>query len=81
MFVDDDLAGEKCISHSHTEVFIFTSKVPIHWYIKTQTTFEASNFGVYLGSMKTDVNMVEYLGYKIQMFRVSHDEGQNIYRL
>ena len=61
MFVDADLAGDKSTRRIQTGVLIFINKVPIHWYIKRQTTVEASTFESDVCAMKVGVEMAEDL--------------------
>ena len=52
---------------------LFVNKAPIHWYSKKQSTVEASTFGAEFCAMKTAVEMVEALRYKLRMFGVPID--------
>ena len=51
-------------------VLIFIIKSPIHLYSKSQTTVEASTFGADLCAMKTVVEMIEALIFKIRIFGI-----------
>ena len=79
MFVDADLAGNKSTRHSQTGILIFINKAPIHWYSKRQATVEASTLGAELCAMKSGLEMVEALSYKLQMFGVPIDGSVNVF--
>ena len=72
-FVDSNHAGNRADPNSHTDILLFVNKDPIRWYSKKQSTVEASTFGAKFCTMKTDVEMVEALRYKICMFGVPID--------
>ena len=69
-FVDADHAGCKATRRSHTGVFIFVNKAPILWYSKRQNTVETSTFGSEYCAMKTAIDMIEGLRYKLRMMGV-----------
>ena len=69
-FVDADHAGCKATRRSHTGVFIFANKAPILWYSKRQNTVETSTFGSEYCAMKTAIDMIEGLRYKLPMMGV-----------
>ena len=70
-FVDANHAGDRRDRKSQTDVLLFINKVPIHWYSKAQSTVEASIFGAEFCAMKTGVEMIEALRYKLHMFGIS----------
>ena len=72
-FVDANHAGYCADYRSHTGILLFVNKAPIHWYSKKQSTVEASTFGAEFCAMKTAVEMVEALRYKLRMFGVPID--------
>ena len=55
------------------------NKSPIHWYSKRQPTVEASTFGAEFRAMKTAVEMVESLCYKLRMFGVPIDVAAAVF--
>ena len=79
IFVDADLAGDKRNRRSQTGILIFVNKAPIHWYSKRQPTVEASTFGAEFRAMKTGVEMVESLRYKLRMFGVPIDGPASVF--
>ena len=68
-FVDAHHRGNMKDRKSQTGVLIFISKALIHWY-STQTTVEASTFGAKLCAMKTSVEIIEALRYKLRLFGI-----------
>ena len=78
-FVDANHASDTVTRRSQTGILIFLNKAPIHWYSKQQPTVESSTFGAEFCAMKTAVEMVEGLRYKLCMFGVPIDGSANIY--
>ena len=72
-FVDSDHAGDKVTRRSRTGVLIFLNRSPIVWYSKKQNSIEASSFGSEFSAMKTAVELVEGLRYKLRMMGVPLD--------
>ena len=69
-FVDADHAGCKATRRSHTGVFVFANKAPILWYSKRQNTVETSTFGSEYCAMKTAIDLIEGLRYKLRMMGI-----------
>jgi hypothetical protein len=69
-FVDSDHAGCKVTRRSHTGVILFVNKAPILWYSKRQNTVETSTFGSEFCAMKTAIDMIEGLRYKLRMLGI-----------
>jgi hypothetical protein len=69
-FVDADHAGCKATRRSHTGVFVFVNKAPILWYSKRQNTVETSTFGSEFCAMKTAIDMIEGIRYKLRMMGI-----------
>jgi hypothetical protein len=79
VFVDANHAGDKVDRRSQTGVLIFINKAPIHWYSKKQNTVEASTFGAEFYAMRTALEMIEALRYKLRMFGIPIDGPANVY--
>ena len=62
-----------------TGVLIFINKAPIHWYIKSQTTVEVSTFVAKFCAIKTAVEMIELLRYKLRIFGIPVKGLANVY--
>ena len=81
IFVDADHAGNKVNRRSQTGILIFLNRAPIHWFSKAQPSVESSTFGAEFCAMKTGVEMVEALRYKLRMFGVpiNEDSPANVF--
>ena len=60
-------------------MLIFVNKAPIHWYSKKQNTVESSTFGTKFCAMKTALEMIEGLRYKLRMLGVPIDGPANVF--
>ena len=72
-FVDSDHAGDLVNRRSRTGVIIFLGMAPIAWHSKKQGSIETSSFGSELSAMKTAVEMIEGLRYKLRMMGIPLD--------
>ena len=72
-FVDSDHAGDVVSRRSRTGVLIMCGMAPILWHSKKQGSIETSSFGSELAAMKTAVELVEGLRYKLRMMGVVLD--------
>ena len=68
--VDTNHGGNMKDRKRQTGVLIFINKALIHWYSISQTTIEASTFGAKFCAMKTAVEMIEALIYKLRIFGI-----------
>ena len=78
-FVDADHAGDRVTRRSHTGILIFLNRAPIIWFSKKQNTVETSTFGSEFVAMKTAVELIEALRYKLRMFGIPIEGAANIY--
>ena len=78
-FVDASHANNQRDRKSQTGILIFMNKAPIHWYSKRQSTVETSTFGAEFCAMKTGVEIIEGLRYKLRMFGIPIEGPTNIY--
>ena len=69
-FVDSDHAGDQVTRRSRTGVLIFLGMAPVVFYSKKQGSIETSSFGSELSAMKTAVELLEGLRYKLRMMGV-----------
>ena len=79
MFVDADLAGNKVTRKSHTGILIFCCRAPIIWYSKKQNSVESSTFGSEFTALKTGIELIQALRYKLRMFGVPISGATNIF--
>jgi hypothetical protein len=66
-FVDADHAGDKVTRKSQTGILTFLNSAPVQWYSKRQNCVETSTFGSEFIAMKTAVEQIEALRYKLRM--------------
>jgi hypothetical protein len=78
-YVDADHAGCRVTRRSQTGLIIMVQSAPIIWYSKRQNTVETSTFGSEFIAMKTAVEQVEALRYKLRMMGIPMDGPANIY--
>jgi len=70
MFVDASHATNLVTRQSRTVVLIYVNKAPIIWYSKKQNAIETSSFSSEFMALKTGVELLEGLVYKLQMMGV-----------
>jgi len=70
MFVDASHAANLVTRQSRTGVLIYFNKAPIIWYSKKQNSIETSSFGLEFAALKTGVELLEGLRYKLRMMGV-----------
>ena len=70
LYVDSDHAGDKKTRRSRTGYFIFVNSAPVMWLSKRQTTVEASVFGSEFVALKTGIEALRGLRYKLRMMGV-----------
>jgi hypothetical protein len=78
-FVDADHAGDTVTRRSHTGLIIFVNRAPIIWYSKKQNTVETSTFGSEFVAMRTAVEIVEGLRYKLRMMGFPLEGPTNVF--
>ena len=77
-FVDLDHAGDKVTRRSQTGLLLFVNCTPVVWYSKLQNTVETSTFGSEFIAMKTAVEQIEALRYKL-MFGIPIEGSTNVF--
>ena len=82
-YEDSDHAGDVVSRRSRTGVLILLGMAPILWHSKKQGSIETSSFGSELTAMKTAVELVEGVRYKLRMMGVKldgpcHIKGDNM---
>ena len=78
-FVDADHAGNTVTRRSHTSLLLFVNCAPIVWFNKWQNTIETSMFGSEFIEMKTAVEQIEYLRYKLRMSGIPVEDPMNVF--
>jgi len=70
MFVDASRVTNLVTRQSRSGVLIYVNKAPIIWFSKKQNSIETSSFGSEFMALKTGVEVLEGLIYKLQMMGV-----------
>ena len=70
MFVDASHASNVVTRQSRTGVLIYVNRSPIMWYSKKQNSIETSSFGSEFTALKTGIEMLEGLRYKLRMMGI-----------
>ena len=78
-YVDADHAGCKATWRSHTGVLIYVNCEPVVWYSKHQNMVESSTFGSEYIALKTAVDLIEALRYKLRMFGIPIENSTMIF--
>ena len=78
-FVDADHGSNTVTHRSQTGVLIFLNRAPIVWYSKLQNTVETSTFGSEYIAMRTAVEHIETLRYKLHMFGIPVEGPTNVF--
>jgi Reverse transcriptase (RNA-dependent DNA polymerase) len=78
-YCDADHAGCRMTRRPHTGILIYVQSAPILWYSKRQNTVESSTFGSEFIAMKTAVDQVEAMRYKLRMMGVPINGPANVY--
>lgn len=69
-YVDADHAGYRVTRRSQTGIIICIPRAPIVWYSKRQNTVESATFGSEFIALKTAIDQVDALHYKLRMFGI-----------
>ncbi|KAL7451499.1 hypothetical protein ACHAXS_000250 [Conticribra weissflogii] len=70
MFVDSDHAGDQHTQRSWSGFLIYLNTALISWYSKRQSTIETCTFGAEFVSMKTCVEALFGICYKLRMMGI-----------
>ena len=74
-YVDASHAANKKTRRSHSGYIIFVNRAPIIWYSKRQQTVEASTFSSEYIALKTCIEAIQTLRFKLRMFGVPMEKG------
>jgi hypothetical protein len=78
-FVDADHGGCRLTRRSQTGVIIFLNRAPVVWYSKKQNTVKSLTFGSEYVAMRTALELIEGLRYKLRMMGVPILGPANVY--
>ncbi|KAL7472588.1 hypothetical protein ACHAXS_013574 [Conticribra weissflogii] len=79
MFVDSDHAGDQRTRRSRSGFLIYLNTALISWYSKRQSTIEMCTFGAEFVAMKTGVEALCGIRYKLRMMGIPIDGATHIY--
>ena len=75
-YVDASHGANKVTRRSHTGFVLFVNKAPVIWFSKRQQTVESSAFSSEFIALKTCIEEIRGLRYKLRMFGVPiHEDG------
>ena len=72
MNVDADHAGDKLTRRSRTGFLIYANMAPIVWNMRKQNTVESSTFGSEFVALKSSVETLRGVKYKLRMMGDTH---------
>ena len=78
-FVDSSHAANKVTRKSHTGYILFVNRTPIIWYSKRTSTVETSAFSSEFLAMKSCMEGIISLRYKLRMFGVPFDGPTEVF--
>ena len=78
-FVNVNLSGNLISRRSQTGFLIFFNREPILWHGKRHNELETSTFGSEMMALKSGVELVKALRYKLRMFEATIEGATNIY--
>lgn len=73
VFVDADHAADLQTRKSRTGILLYLNRAPILWYSKRQNSIETSTFGSEFIALKTAIEIVKGMRYKLRMMGVALD--------
>jgi hypothetical protein len=78
-FVDADHAGNTVTRKSHTGILIFLNMAPTSWYSKRQNTVESSTYSSEFVALKTAIEQIIALRYKLRMMGVPLEGAARVF--
>ncbi|KAL7447625.1 hypothetical protein ACHAXS_000025, partial [Conticribra weissflogii] len=79
MFVDSDHAGDQHTWRSRSGFLIYLNTALVSWYSKWQSTIELCTFSAEFMAMKTGVEALCGICYKLCMMEIPIDGATHIY--
>ena len=79
MFVDSDHAGDQRTRRSRTGFLVYVNTALVCWYSKKQSTIETCTFGAEFVAMKTGVETLRGIRYKLRMMGIPIDGATRIF--
>jgi hypothetical protein len=78
IFVDASRGCDLLTRRSRTGILIYNNRAPIIWYSKKQNTIETSSFGSEFTALRTAIELLKGLRYKLRMLGVPLDGHAHI---
>ncbi len=79
MFIDSDHARDKQTRRSRSGLLIYFNTALVDWHSKRQATIKTGVFGAGFVAMKTGVDTLRGLRYKLRMMGVAIDGATHVY--
>ncbi len=79
MFIDSNHAGDKQTRRSHSSFLIYVNTAFVDWHSKQQATIKTGVFGAEFVAMKTGVDTLRGLRYKLRMMGVPIYGATNVF--
>ncbi|KAL7471119.1 hypothetical protein ACHAXS_011409 [Conticribra weissflogii] len=79
MFIDSNHAGDQCTWRSCSGCLIYLNTALVSWYSKRQSTIEMCTFGAVFVVMKTGIEALCGIHYKLNMMGIPIDGTTHIY--
>jgi hypothetical protein len=73
VFIDADHAGDMMTRRSRTGVLVYLNRAPMIWHSKKQNSVETSTFGSEFIALKTRIDKIKGLRYKLRMMGIPLD--------
>jgi hypothetical protein len=64
---------------SQTRIILYVNKAPINWYSKRQNTVKSATFGSEFIALKTAIDQIDGLRYKLHMFGIPLDGPTKVF--
>ena len=78
-FVDASHAANRVTRKLHTGFIIFVNRAPVYWYSKRQSTVETSTFSSEFIALKTCMEQIVAMRYKLRVFGVNIDGPATVF--
>jgi hypothetical protein len=78
-WVDADHAGCRLTRRSQTGLVIYVNSAPIVWFSKRQNTVESATFGAEFIALKTAIEHIDALRYKLRMFGIPLEGSTSVF--
>ena len=77
--MDADHAGCRLTHRSQTGLVFYVNSAPIVWFSKWQNTVESATFGAEFIALKTAIEHIDALRYKLRMFGIPLEGSTSVF--